>query len=42
VADGKTARVTDNQMKRLQVLVEALCKKFSISRQDISVPSNWN
>ncbi len=42
VADGKTARATDNQMKRLQVLVETLGKKFSISRQSISFPSNWN
>jgi hypothetical protein len=42
VADGKTARVTDNQMKRLQVLVEALCKKFSISHRAISVPGNWS
>jgi len=42
VADGKTSRATDNQMKRLQVLVEALCKKFSISRQSIGFPSNWS
>jgi hypothetical protein len=42
VADNKTSRVTDNQMKRLQVLVEALCKKFSISRQSIGFPSNWS
>ncbi|MHC4628791.1 MAG: hypothetical protein ACYTDV_17575, partial [Planctomycetota bacterium] len=42
VADGKTSRVTDNQMKRLQVLVEALCKKFSIGRQSISFPSDWS
>jgi hypothetical protein len=34
--------VTDNQMKRLQVLVEALRQKFSISLQSISYPSNWN
>ena len=42
VADGKTSRVTDNQMKRLQVLVEALCNKFSITRQAIGFPSNWS
>ena len=42
VADGKTSRVTDNQMKRLQVLVEALCKEFSIGRQSIGFPSNWS
>jgi len=42
VADGKTARVTDNQMKRLEVLIEALRKEFSISRQSISFPGNWS
>lgn len=38
IADGKTARVTDNQMKRLQVLVEALSKEYSISPKAVSFP----
>jgi len=42
IADGKTARVTDNQMKRLQVLIEALCKEYSISPKAVSFPGNWS
>jgi hypothetical protein len=42
VADGKTTRMTDNQVKRIQVLVEALCKRFSIRPQAIAVPRDWS
>jgi len=42
VADGETTRMTDNQAKRIQVLVEALCKRFSIRPQSIAFPRGWN
>ncbi|MHC4567328.1 MAG: peptidoglycan recognition protein family protein [Planctomycetota bacterium] len=41
VADGKTTRMTDNQIKRLQVLVESLCKRFSIRSESINFPRGW-
>lgn len=42
IADGKTARMTDNQIKRLQVLVETLCERFSISPKSIGFPNGWS
>ncbi len=42
VADGKTTRMTDNQTKRLQVLVEALSKRFSIRPESIDFPRGWS
>ncbi|MHC4167360.1 MAG: peptidoglycan recognition protein family protein, partial [Planctomycetota bacterium] len=42
VADGKTTRMTDNQIKRLQVLVESLCKRFSIRSESINFPRGWS
>ncbi|UCE46968.1 MAG: N-acetylmuramoyl-L-alanine amidase [Phycisphaerales bacterium] len=42
VADGKTTMMTDNQTKRLQVLVEALCKRFSIRSESIGFPQGWS
>jgi len=42
IADGKTARMTDNQIKRLQVLVEDLCERFSIRPKSIGYPRGWS
>ena len=41
VADGKTIYPTDCQIKRIQVLVEALCKKFRIRPESVYYPSAW-
>lgn len=41
IADGKTARPTDCQIKRLQVLLEGLCKTFHILPNSIHYPSDW-
>jgi hypothetical protein len=41
IADGKSTHPTDCQLKRIQVLVEALCKKFYIPFTSIDYPSEW-
>jgi len=41
IADGKTKHPTDCQLKRIQVLVDALCKKFHIQFRSIDYPSEW-
>jgi hypothetical protein len=41
IADGRTKHPTDCQLKRIQVLVEALCKKFHIQLGSIKYPSEW-
>jgi len=41
VADGKTAFPTDCQIKRMQVLVEGLRKKFRIPSEAIYYPRDW-
>ena len=41
IADGKTIHPTDCQLKRIQVLVDALCKKFHIQFRSIDYPSEW-
>jgi hypothetical protein len=41
IADGKTFRPTDCQIKRVQVLVESLCKRFHIQPGSIRYPSDW-
>ena len=41
IADSETASPTDCQMKRTQLLVNALCKQFHIRPESISYPSNW-
>lgn len=41
IADGKTVRPTDCQIKRLQVLLEGLCKTFTISPSSIQYPGDW-
>jgi len=41
IADGKTKHPTDCQLKRIQVLIDALCKKFHIQLSSIEYPSEW-
>jgi len=41
IADGKTKHPTDCQLKRIQVLIDALCKKFHIQLNSINYPSEW-
>ena len=41
IADGKTAFVTDLQIKRTAVLVDALSRKFNIQSASIHYPDNW-
>lgn len=41
IADGKTAFPTDCQIKRIQVLVDGLCKKFRIQPESVHYPSDW-
>ena len=41
IADGKTVDPTDCQIKRIQVLVEELCRKLRIRPQDVYYPSDW-
>jgi len=42
IADGKTKHPTDCQLKRIQVLIEALCKKFHIQFSSIDYPGEWS
>ena len=41
IADGKTTRPTDFQIKRTEALAEGLCRKFSIQPQYVYYPSDW-
>jgi hypothetical protein len=41
IADGKNTRPTDFQIKRLEVLVEQLQRKFDIQPDSIYYPSDW-
>jgi hypothetical protein len=41
IADGKTTYPTDCQIKRLQVLVEALRERFDIGPKAIDYPGDW-
>jgi hypothetical protein len=41
IADGKTAGPTELQVRRLQELLEELCRRFEIRPQYISYPRNW-
>jgi hypothetical protein len=41
VADGKTAYLTNFQMKRTEALVEMLCRKFEITPDSVYYPSDW-
>ena len=41
VADGKSSRPTDSQIKRTESLVDALSHKFSVQPAKIFYPNNW-
>jgi len=41
IADGTTTGPTDCQIKRIQVLVEELCRTFHIRPQDVYYPGDW-
>jgi hypothetical protein len=41
VADGKSAKPTNAQIKRTEALVEALSAKFGVPPTKISYPNNW-
>jgi hypothetical protein len=41
IADDKTIRPTNLQIKRVEALVEALSRKFNIPADYIYYPSNW-
>ena len=38
VGDGASARPTDYQLKRLEMLLEALCRKFNIPAESVYLP----
>jgi hypothetical protein len=41
IADNETSFPTNFQIKRLEELVEGLCRKFNIRPQDITYPDRW-
>lgn len=41
VADDKSPRLTDTQIKRTESLIELLCRKFEIQRDFVYYPGNW-
>lgn len=41
IADGETIGPTERQIKRIHMLVDALCEKFNIRPESISYPSDW-
>jgi N-acetyl-anhydromuramyl-L-alanine amidase AmpD len=41
IADGKTTRPTDFQIKRVEALVELLCRKFEIRPENVYYPNDW-
>ena len=41
IADEKASGPTDCQIKRVQVLIEELCRKFRIEPQSVYYPSDW-
>ena len=40
IGDGLTAFATDSQLRRLETLLEALCRKFSVSAESVHLPSD--
>ena len=42
IADGKTASPTDAQIKRVESLVEGLCRKFNIQPKAVYYPNDWS
>jgi len=41
VADHKNTRPTDFQIKRIESLIDTLCRRFNILPQDVYYPSDW-
>jgi len=41
IADGKTAKPTNYQIKRLDALIEALCLRFDIIPESVDYPTDW-
>lgn len=41
IGDSKTARPTDLQIKRVEALVEGLCREFNIEPESIRYPDDW-
>jgi hypothetical protein len=41
VADGKTTLATDFQKRRVEMLVEKLCRKFDITPKAVFYPGDW-
>ena len=41
IADAKTTHLTDCQIKRLETLLDGLCKKFRIRPESIYYPNDW-
>ena len=41
IADGKDTRPTEGQIKRVQVLVEGLCRQFHIRPESVYYPLDW-
>lgn len=41
IAEGKTAPPTDCQVRRIESLVEGLCRKFRIQDSSLSYPNGW-
>ncbi len=41
IADGKTAPPTDYQVKRIEALIDGLCRKFHIRSESVYCPNDW-
>ncbi len=41
IADGRDARPTEYQIKRVYALIDKLCQSFRISPKSIRYPENW-
>ena len=41
IADAKTTHPTDLQMRRVETLVEALCREFDIEPESVHYPNDW-
>jgi len=41
IADGKTTLLTDCQIKRIETLLDGLCRKFRIQPEAIYYPNDW-
>ncbi len=41
ITNGQTGQPTNFQIKRVQVLIEELCREFNIKSESILYPNNW-